>query len=139
MHVARIIDLLRDSLGQTDQAHEPVTGCEAVDVFMTTIVYNVEKARENAPEMIELLKEWPGESQGYPVPPLGEEISYIAAGAVLGDQYYAFMLFAYGKLLGWWEILDPTILGLEKDDEMARLVASMGLISIMGYQPTVPA
>lgn len=135
MDTVRINQILLDCHVGVTEAQELPPGVEVVDVFMM-VPLDVEKVRGHAKEMIELLKEWPSESWGVPVPPLGEEISYRIAGAVLDSQSRAFMFFALGKLLEWWDILDPcTMLGLEKTDEAAQKLAADGFISIAGYRP----
>lgn len=138
MDIARIEAILANSLGDTDDHGKPLPGCELIDVFIMRIAYRTEKVHQHADEMVELLKEWPSESWGQPVPPLGEEINYMVAGGALGDQRCALMLFAFGKLLDWWDILDPhTVLGLTKDDPLAQQMAGMGMVAILGYHPTV--
>lgn len=138
MDIARIEAILADSLGSADDNGKPLQGCEVVDVFIMTIAYRTEKVHKHVAEMVELLKDWPSESWGQSVPPLGEEINYMTAGSALEDQRRALMLFAFGKLLDWWDILDPhTVLGLSKDDPMAQQMANMGMVSIMGYRPTI--
>lgn len=140
MDIARIQAILADSLGEVDENQNALPGSEVVDVFTMSVAFRTEKVREHANEMIELLKDWPSESWGQPVPPLGNEINYTTAGAVLGDQRRAFMLFAFGKVLGWWQIMDPhTMLGLDKDDPLAHQMAGMGMISIFGFNPVVTA
>ena len=117
MNIARIDAILTDSLGQVDDNQQPVKGSEVFNFFVMALALKTTKVHEHATEMIELLKEWPSESWGYAVPQLGGEINYIVAGAVLEDQGRAFMLFAFGKVLGWWDILDPhTMFGMEYDD-----------------------
>lgn len=136
MDIARIDAILVDSLGEVNGKRQPVEGSEVFNFFVTTLALKTDKVHEHAAEMIELLKEWPSESWGQPVPPLGEEINYLTAGAVLDDQRRAFILFAFGKILGWWNILDPhTMLGMEYDDPQGRSLAGMGMVAIMGYSP----
>lgn len=138
MDIARIDAILIDSLGEVDKDQRPVEGSEVFNFFVMALALKTDKVHEHAAEMIELLKEWPRESWGQPVPPLGEEINYLTAGAVLEDQRRAFMLFAFGKILGWWDILDPhTMLGMEYDDPNGRMMAGMGMVAIVGYQPQV--
>lgn len=137
MDIARIEAILVGSLGAVDDNQNALPGTEMVDVFIMSIPYRIEKVHEHAAEMVELLKDWPSESWGTSVPPLGEEINYVVAGAVLDDQGRALRLFAFGKLLGWWDILDPhSVLGLPKDNPMAQQLAGMGMVSIMGYRPS---
>lgn len=137
MHVARIIEILEDCLSKTDENGRPAPSNEVVDVWVE-FTLNADKAREYESEMVELLKAWPSESWGVTVPRLGEEINYLIAGSVLRGQYRAFLLFAYGKLLGWWTILDPrTMLGMDKHNELAQEMAHSGLVSVFGYQPNI--
>jgi len=136
MNVERVLELLRDCVGEVDDDKKPLPGTELVDVWML-IAMKPEKVRQHEAEMIGLLNEWPSVSWGQPVPPLGEEINYITAGAVLGSQGTAFLLFAFGKLLGWWQILDPaSMLGLDKNDSLANEMARKGMIAIQGYKPS---
>lgn len=138
MDIARIHAILIDSLGEVDEHQQPVEGSEVFNFFVTALAMKTAKVHEHAAEMVELLKEWPSESWGSPVPALGEEINYLIAGGALEDQGRAFMLFAFGKIAGWWDILDPhTMLGMEYDDPMGRQLAGMGMVAIMGYRPTV--
>lgn len=140
MNIARISAILADCAGEIDDDQQPGEGCELFNFFVVVFALRTEKVHEHAAEMIELLKDWPSESWGQPVPPLGNEISYIMAGGVLDDQARAFALFAFGKILGWWDIMDPhTMLKLDYDDPMAEQMARMGYIAIMGYNPSVPA
>ena len=140
MDIARIDAILVDSLGEVDDNQRPVEGSEVFNFFVIVLALKTSKVHEHAAEMVELLKEWPSESWGQPVPPLGEEISYLTAGGVLDDQRRAFMLFAFGKILDWWDIMDPhTMLGMEYDDPQGRSLAGMGMVAIMGYDPKVTA
>lgn len=140
MNIARISTILMDSEGEVDENQQPVEGSELFNFIVVKVVMKTAKVHEHAEEMAELLKEWPTESWGQPVPPLGKEISYITAGGVLDDQLRAFLLFAFGKIAGWWDILDPhTMLKLDYDDPKAREMAGMGMIAIMGYRPSVAA
>jgi len=138
MDIARIDTILVESLGEVDENQQPVEGNEVFNFFVMALALKTDKVHEHAMEMIELLKEWPSESWGQPVPPLGEEINYITAGGVLEDQRRAFMLFAFGKVMDWWDIMDPhTMLGMEYDDPQGRQLAGMGMVTIMGYRPKV--
>lgn len=136
MDIARINAILVDSLGEVDEDQQPIEGSELFNFFVMVLAVKTAKVHEHAAEMIELLKEWPSESWGSPVPPLGEGINYLIAGGALEDQRRAFMLFAFGKIANWWDILDPhTMLGMEYDDPMGRQLAGMGMVAIMGYSP----
>lgn len=136
MDIARIETILVDSLGEMSDDLVARPGSEVVDVFIASFAYRVEKVHEHATEMVELLKDWPTESFGQPIPALGEEISYKQAGRALDDQHRALMLFGFGKVLGWWDILDPyTVLGLDKTNPDAQEMANVGLVAISGYQP----
>jgi len=138
MNVARINEMLIDSLGKMHADRRPYEGNEVYNFFVVMVVLDTTKVQEHAAEMIELLKDWPNESWGHPIPPLGGEISYLMAGGVLGDQSMAFMLFAFGKILGWWDILDPhTVLNVPYDDSFGHHLVGAGMVSINGYRPTV--
>jgi len=135
MDIARIDAILVDSLGEVNEDQQPAEGSEVFNFFVVALALKTAKVHEHAQEMSELLKDWPSESWGHPVPPLGEEISYLIAGAVLGDQRRAFMLFAFGKILDWWDVMDPhTMLGMEYDDPQGRELAGMGMVAITDYR-----
>jgi len=85
MDVARINDILVDSLGEIDENQQPVEGSEVFDFFVFVLALNTNKVQKHAAEMIELLKEWPTEGWNESVPPLKE---------------FSFMLFAFGKIAG---------------------------------------
>ncbi len=138
MDIARIDAILIDSLGGVDENQQPLEGSQVFDFVLIKLALKTEKVQEHAAEMIELLKDWPSKSWGQPVPPLGEEINYLTAGAVLDDQRRAFMLFAFGKALDWWDIMDPTVLGMSSEDPLAQQMAGMGFVAIIGYRPRVP-
>jgi hypothetical protein len=130
METKRIVQILEECLG-----NEGEPGVEVVDVWIA-ITMKVDKVKQHEHEMQMLLQDWPQMDFGQPVPPLGHELSYIQVGAILGDQQLAFLLFAYGKLLGWWKVMTPTsMLGLPKDDAMAQDMAGMGFVAISGYTP----
>lgn len=139
MDIARISTILADCAGEVD-GEQPLEGSELFNFFVVAFALKTDKVHEHAAEMIELLKEWPSESWGQPVPPLGEEINYLTAGAVLDDQLRAFTLFAFGKIMDWWDIMDPhNMLGLAYDDPQGRSLAGLGMVAIMGYRPKVTA
>jgi len=136
MDVTRISAILVDCLGNKNADGSLEDGTELIDAWAVIILWT-EKVHEYEDEMVELLRDWPNTSWGQPVPPLGQEINYLQAGAILGDQGMAFMLFAFGKLLDWWQILEPcSVLGLAKDDPLAQQMAGSGMVAISGYKPT---
>lgn len=136
MDIARINEILVDSLGEVDENRQALPGSEVFNFFVMSLALKTEKVHEHAAEMAELMKDWPSESWGQPVPSLGEEINYLTAGGVLGDQGRAFMLFAFGKALKWWDIMDPhTMIGLDYDNPLGQQMAGMGFVSIVGFHP----
>jgi hypothetical protein len=140
LDIARIHTILADCAGEVDENERPIEGCELFNFFVVAFAMRTDKVHEHAAEMIELLKEWPSESWGQPVPPLGEEINYLIAGAVLDDQFRAFALFAFGKIADWWDILDPhTVFGMEYDDPQGYQLAGRGMVAITGYRAEVNA
>lgn len=136
MNIERIDEILADSFGQVDKNSQPKEGSEVVNLYLANVVLKTEKVYAHAAEMVELLKDWPQRAYGAPVPILGTEISFIAAGRALESQRRAFVLFAFGSVLDWWTILDPhTVLGLQYDDPQGEKLARSGFVSIIGYSP----
>lgn len=136
MNIARIEAILADSFGAVGKNQVPLPGTEVVDIFIMRVPLSTEKVYQYAAEMVELLKDWPDETWG----PLGGEVNYLVAGGALGDRRVALMLFAFGKLLDWWDVLDPsTMLGLEVDNPLALQMAHLGMVAIFGYRPQVAA
>lgn len=138
MDVARINTILVDCIGKTDDNRQPVEGSVLFDFFAMMVAIKTAEVHKYEAEMIELLSDWPSESLGMPVPPLGEEIDYLTVGSILGDQACAFLLFAFGEVAEWWEILDPhTVLGMSYDNLFARGMVAMGMVAIKGYKPAM--
>lgn len=136
LNTARIIEILHGCFGKVDDDKNPLEGSRMVDVWMFRIVLDETKVRAAEPEMIELLKQWPSHYGGAKTPSLGEEIDYIQAGAVLGDQQNALWLFAFGMVLGWWVLMTPTnMLGVPHGTEMAAKMVSFGMLAVRGYRP----
>lgn len=139
MDVKRIHEILGACAGSVDGRGNPLPGTEVVDVWYD-VALKPDAVREHADEMAEILKDWPAESWGVPVPALGMELVYLTVGGILGSQTDALALFAFGKLLNWWDVLDPgSMLGLAKDDPDGKYMAGMGMISIMGWRVAAKA
>lgn len=139
MDVVRIKAILGECFGELDDHQHPLPGTELVDVWRK-VPLKTERVHENAAEMIELLKDWPSVSMGKTIPPLGENINYLIASAVLNNVQLAFALFAFGKLLDWWDLLDPrSLYGLETWEVTARELAGAGMVLISGFRPKVTA
>lgn len=100
---------------------------EKVDVEFITIGVDKAKAEQHRGELISLLSDYPEPDV------LAGGPSYITVGAAIGDQGAAFQLFALGKVLGLWDIITPSRLGLS--GEQARQAAGAGYIMITGYRP----
>lgn len=97
-----------------------------VDVVLLTISVNRQAAEARKDELISILNDYPQPSR------LAAGPSYIEVGAALGDQGAAFQLFALGQVLGLWEVLTPTRLGIA-DEGRARRMAAQGFVMITGY------
>ena len=54
-------------------------------------------------------------------------------GGYIGDQGAAFQLMALGQVLGLWEVITPSSLGLT--GERASMAAGAGYLMISGYHP----
>lgn len=138
MDVRRITQILDECAGEVGRNGDALPGTQLVDVW-EIIPLNTAKVREHEQEMIRILQDWPMEHQGHYMPPLGGEVSYLITGLILGDKALAFRLFAYGKLLNWWAVIDPRgMLNVTRDDETAKDLVEIGWVSILGYAP-IPA
>lgn len=62
----------------------------------------------------------------------GAEHSYIELGGWIGDQGLAMMLMGLGSHLGLWSVMTPNNMMPGLDEETKKMVAGMGLVSIMG-------
>jgi len=139
MDVKRIHEILGACAGSVDSTGKPLPGTEIVDVWYD-VALKPDKVHEHADEMANILQDWPAESWDAPVPALGKELIYLTVGGVLGSQTDALVLFAFGKLLDWWDVLEPgNMLGLAKDDPDGIRMAGMGMISIMGWRVAAKA
>lgn len=135
MEVERITVILLDCLGNVDGDQRPLQGTEKVDVWETVLLIP-DRVQKYELEMIELLRDWPSEHEGQSVPPLGYETTCADVEDVLGNQLYGYLLFAFGKRLGWWDIFDPrSVLHLGKANRFAQLLANAGMIAVTGYKP----
>ena len=132
MDQTRMAEILQDCLAQVYEEQTPPEGVEIVDCYMQVPI-NKRKAEEYREELVRLLKEWPDETWGVKVPPLEEGPSYIHVGGVIGSQQLAFLLFAVGKILGFWDVITPKTLGIE--GEKASSLAGSGMVMISGYTP----
>jgi hypothetical protein len=132
MDQARMAEVLQDCLAQVVEGQDPPDGVEIVDCYMPVPIKK-QKAEEHREELVRLLKDWPDEAWGAEVPALEDGPSYIQVGGVIGSQQLAFLLFAVGKVLGFWDIITPKTMGIE-GEEAASLVGS-GMVMISGYDP----
>ncbi len=114
--------------------HESQTndGIEKVDCHFITVGVDKAKAEAHKAELVAILKEWPSEAWGSPVPKLEEGPSYIHVGGVIGDQGAAFQLFALGKVLGLWDIVTPAKFGITGPE--ASQMAGNGFVMMSGFR-----
>jgi hypothetical protein len=107
-------------------ANKPMVG-HTVDMFFFDV------CAKNEPDVNifkKLIKEHQGEwSECNPLD--DEEHGYIEIGGWIGDQGLALQFMALGKILGLWGIMQPTMIGLQRDDPTAKLMAGMGMVSIV--------
>ncbi len=103
-----------------------------VDCHFVVVVVDKPTAKKYRDEVLDILKDWPSESWGQAVSKLEEGPSYIVVGGVLGDQGSAFLLFALGQVLGFWNVVTPKSLGITGPE--ADEVAGLGLVMIDGFK-----
>lgn len=115
--------------------HESQAPNGIVKVDCHFIVVGVDKAKAEAhkAELVALLKDWPSEAWGSPIPKLEEGPGYIHVGGAIGDQGAAFQLFALGQVLGLWQVITPEKLGIT-DPAEARQMAGSGFVMIDGFR-----
>lgn len=101
---------------------------EKVDLHFVTIAVDKDEAEQQREGLLRILDNWPEPDM------LAGGPSYIAVGAVIGDQGRAFELFALGKVLGIWDVVTPEKLGLTGD--LARQAAGSGFVMCTGYRPS---
>ena len=101
---------------------------ERVDMELLTIGVDKAKAEDHKADLIAVLREYPKPER------LAGGPSYIEVGAEIGDQGAAFQLFALGKVLGLWDVITPTKLGIT--GEQARQMAGNGFIMMTGFNAT---
>jgi len=134
MNIARVSTILNECIGCADEDGITSLGVETVDVWMM-VSLKTNKVHEYKQEMIKLLKHWPSDDSRQSVPSLGDKISYLQVSELLGSQKFAFLLFAFGKMLNWWTVIDPRSFGFSKDESYAHELFGMGFVSIKGYKP----
>lgn len=99
---------------------------EKVDCHFVTIGVHREMAETIKDDLISILKEYPEPDR------LARGPSYIEVGGVIGDQGAAFQLFALGEVLGFWQVMTPTMLGFSGPE--ADKLAGSGAIMISGFK-----
>jgi len=99
---------------------------ERVDVEFVTIGVDKQRAERHRAELISILNTYPEPER------LAGGPSYIEVGAAIGDQGAAFQLFALGKVLGLWDVITPSSLGMSGAE--AQAMAGNGFIMITGYK-----
>lgn len=100
---------------------------QLVDLHFITVGVDQTKAEARREDLVRLLN-------GYPQPErLAGGPSYIEVGGVLGDQGTALRLFALGEVLGLWQVITPSKLGVTGPE--GNQLAGMGLVMISGYKP----
>lgn len=108
--------------------HESEVNDSLVKIDMEFIKVGVKKkiAEEKKPTFIEICESYPEPDRLVGGP------SYIEVGAEVGDQGLALQMFAVGEVLGLWEVITPTRLGIT--GAKAQELAGKGFIMISGYR-----
>lgn len=97
-----------------------------VDMEFLTIGVDKMKAESHKAELVEILKTYPRPDR------LAGGLSYIEVGAEIGDQGAAFQLFAFGKVLGLWDVITPAAMGFTGEE--ARQMAGQGFVMMSGFR-----
>ncbi len=141
MDIVRIRRILRECAGELDKIDQPREGTELVDVWVQ-VPLKTELVQQHAPEMATLLNNWAprvynGETK---TKSLGDELKITEVAAVLSGREWAFLLFAFGRLMQWWPIITPVeMFNLQKENPLADYFAGLGFISIVGFNAKVAA
>lgn len=69
----------------------------------------------------------------------GKEHSYMELGAWIGDQGLAMQYMGLGTILGVFELLSPSILGIAEDDPMFMQLCGAGLLTVKAASSPAPA
>ncbi len=115
----------------------PLAGDVLVDMEIMRVTVSLEAALRYRPEVAEILSLYPGNYYRN-LPPLEEDPSYLHAGAALDSQRSALLLFAYGEVVGFWQVITPKrIFGNMISDEMSAEMIRLGYLTISGYRAPV--
>lgn len=108
---------------------EATPGLEMVDMWFINVGVDKDKAEAHRDELVAILNEWPVTQ------PLDGGLSYISIGATVGSQDLALMFLAVGKVLGFWKVITPEILGMKAGDPKGEELAGLGFVMASGYNP----
>jgi hypothetical protein len=105
-----------------------VDGLTVVDLVLVKVAVDMTKANALKQELVGMLDGLPTEMAAI----LKGGPSYIALGAVFGDQGVALQFIAVGAALGLWSAVTPAALGIT-DPATAKQFAGSGLVMMSGY------
>ncbi|MBU0534911.1 hypothetical protein KKC62_01960 [Patescibacteria group bacterium] len=120
MDLQKLHDLLMGCLSEKEDSPDTTV----VQIHNLKVAVNTPKAQANKDSLKQLLAGYEGPHA------LSEGPSYIEVGAVIGSQRTAFILFAVGKALGFWDVITPATLGITGKD--ANDLAGSGMIMLSG-------
>jgi len=106
---------------------EAPNGLEMVDCHFIMVGVDKTKAQTLKEALKQVLAKYPQPDR------LASGPSYIEVGAEIGSQDLALMLFALGKVLGFWEIITPETFGCKGEE--GNKMAGRGFVMISGYNP----
>lgn len=120
----------------------PPEDVQFIDMHFFMVGVNMRAARVWKETLGALLDNWPPDPSYMPENRLANGPSYIELGSQIGTfmgQQDAMRLMALGEALDLWDVITPERLmarvGVQLDDQQARMMAGSGLVMISGYHP----
>lgn len=119
-----------DLLRQIDHEVELQANEAFVDLGLAKVAIQIDTAELIREELLETLKQFPRLDPDI-LPEFGRGPNYIEAGSIIGSQRTAFLLFATGEVLGFWQVVTPRkLFGNIINDSLNREMIGRGYVTI---------